>query len=135
MATSDDGSFKSLWGQLSTGISDLFQSEIRLAKTELSEKTDQVTKALLAVAGGLFIALAALVILLQAVVVALSDNMDPAMAALLVGVIAAIIGLVLVIGGAKGLKPANLEPRRTVNELRRDQDLAKEHMHDTRTQQ
>lgn len=135
MATSDDSSFKSLWNQLSSSLTDLFQSEIRLAKTELSEKTDQITKALLAIAGGLFIALAALVILLQAVVVALSDNMDPALAALLVGAVAAVVGLVLVIGGAKGLKPENLEPQRTVNELRRDQNLVKEHMHDTRTQQ
>ena len=135
MATSDDGSIKSLWTQLSSGVTDLFQSEIRLFKTEISEKTDQITKALLAIFGGLFIALAALVILLQALVVALSDNMDPALAALLVGAVAAIIGLVLVLGGARGLKPENLEHRRTTSELRRDQNLVKEHMHDTRTPQ
>lgn len=130
MATTDEGSFRSLWGQLSTSLTDLFQNEIRLAKTELSEKTDTMVKAIIAILGGMFIALAALVILLQAVVIALSDNMDPALAAVVVGGVAAIVALVLVIGGAKALKPENLAPTKTMRELKRDTDLVQEHTHD-----
>src|SRR5690606_29957766 len=131
--TSDDKSLKTLWLELSGSIADLFRNEVRLAKAELSEKTHAMTGALLAILGGIAIALASLVILLQALVVALSDFMDTGWAALLVGLVAGIIGLVLVMGGAKALKPSNLQPDRTMDELKQDKNLVKEHAHEQST--
>jgi|GEM_PF-5191429 len=129
MSTSSEStSIKGLFSQLTSGLTDLIRNEARLVRAELEEKVDTATQSLISVIGGLFIALAALVILLEALVVALSDWLDPAWAALIVGAVAAVIALILVIGGAKGLKRSARLPQETLSEAKRDRDMVKEHM-------
>ncbi|MBO6784647.1 MAG: phage holin family protein [Alphaproteobacteria bacterium] len=92
----------------------LVRQEIRLLKAELSEKADRVQKGLISIASGMLLALAALIILLQAVVVALANIMPPSIAALVVGVVVAAIAFVLLRIGQQTLKPENLKPQRTL---------------------
>ena len=69
---------------------------------------------------------AALMILLQALVLALSKIMDPVWASLLVGVAVAVVGALLLRTGAKTADPAKLRPERTAQALRKDAQLVKE---------
>jgi len=70
--------------------------------------------------GGI-LAIPALVVLLDAAVAALmSSGMSPALAAVIVGGVALIIGLVLLMAGTRRLKAASLVPDRTIHQLQRD---------------
>lgn len=104
----------------------LVRQEIDLAKTEVAEKFEQIQAGVAAVAAGLLIALAALLVLVQALVVALGNIMPPALAALVVGIVLALIAFVLVMNGASQLKPENLAPKRTIRSVRENAEKMKE---------
>jgi hypothetical protein len=124
---SDDRSFKELIGDLSGSISTLFRKEIQLARAETSEKITQSMVAVGAIAGGAILALAALLVLLQALVIAISElGVPPGWASLIVGVIVAAIAYFMIHKGTNDLKASSLAPSRTIDSLRSDAHMAKE---------
>jgi drug/metabolite transporter (DMT)-like permease len=128
MQQTDDRSLKELFGDLTQSVTTLFRKEIELARTEISEKVSQAGVAAGAVAAGGILALAALIVLLQALVIALTElGLAPALSALIVGGVVAIIAFALIYKGMNDLKASNLAPTRTVEALRRDADMVKEH--------
>ena len=128
MQQTDDRSLKELFGDLTQSVTTLFRKEIELARAETSEKMSQAGVAAGAIAGGGVLALAALIVLLQALVIALSElGVAPALAALIVGGVVAIIAFALIYKGVNDLKASNLTPTRTVEALRRDAHMVKEH--------
>lgn len=128
MQQSDDRSLKELFGDLTQSVSTLFRKEIELARAETSEKISQAGVAAGAIAGGGVLALAALIVLLQALVIALTElGLPPALSALIVGGIVAIIAFALIYKGINDLKASSLTPTRTVEALRRDAHMVKEH--------
>jgi glucan phosphoethanolaminetransferase (alkaline phosphatase superfamily) len=127
MQATDDRSLKGLLGDLSASITTLFRKEIQLARAETSEKITQSMVALGAIAGGAILALAALIVLLQALVLAIAEmGVPPALAALIVGVVVAAIACFMIHKGTTDLKASSLAPTRTVDSLRSDAQLAKE---------
>lgn len=127
MQHTDDRSIKDLLGDLSGSISTLFRKEIQLARAETSEKITQSMVALGAIAGGAILALAALIVLLQALVIAIAEaGVPPALSALIVGVVVAAIAYFMIHKGTNDLKASSLAPGRTMDSLRRDAQLAKE---------
>ena len=127
MQATDDRSLKGLLGDLSASITTLFRKEIQLARAETSEKITQSMIALGAIAGGAILALAALIVLLQALVIAIAEmGVPPALAALIVGVVVAAIAYFMIHKGTNDLKASSLAPTRTVDSLRSDAQLAKE---------
>jgi len=123
----EDRSMKDLLADLGTSTTTLFRKEIQLARAETSEKIQQVAVALGSIAGGAILALAALLVLLQAVVIGLTEAGIPAgWASLIVGVVVAGIGYVMIHKGTHDLKAGNLAPDRTVNALKRDAQVVKE---------
>jgi hypothetical protein len=98
--STDPRSIPQLIGDLATDVSSLVRKEAELVRAEFSEKTMQLAKAGGEMAGGAICLLAALIVLLQALVLALSKVMDPAWAALLVGVVVALVGVSLLRLGA-----------------------------------
>jgi drug/metabolite transporter (DMT)-like permease len=127
MQTTGDRSFKELFGDLTSSVSTLFRKEIELARAEASEKVGQAAFAAGSLAAGGILALAALIILLQALVIALTElGLAPALASLIVGGIVAIIAFALIYKGMNDLKASNLAPSRTVDSLRRDAHMIKE---------
>jgi hypothetical protein len=127
MQATDDRSLKGLLGDLSASITTLFRKEIQLARAETSEKITQSMVALGAIAGGAILALAALMVLLQALVIAIAEmGVPPALAALIVGVVVAAIAYFMIHKGTNDLKASSLAPTRTVDSLRSDAQLAKE---------
>lgn len=104
----------------------LMQQEARLARAEMGEKVEQVQLGLIAIVSGLLLAFCALLILLQALVVALANIMPASLAALLVGVVLAAIAFISVKSGAEQLKARNLMPNRTINSVRDSAETIKE---------
>jgi uncharacterized membrane-anchored protein YhcB (DUF1043 family) len=66
--------------------------------------------------------LAGLVILLMAAVYALALVLPAWLAALIVGVVAMVVGFVMVQSGKKQLEPSQLAPERTMQSLNKDKD-------------
>ncbi|KTR04509.1 membrane protein [Aureimonas ureilytica] len=105
---------------------ELFRTEGRLIRAELSDKLSQMQLAGGSLVAGAICLLVSLIILAGALVTAMAKYMDPAWAALLVGVILAVIGVVLLAAGKKSLEAVNLAPERTLGQLQKDGQLAKE---------
>ena len=126
-SASDDRSISDLIGDLSGNVSTLMRKEIELARAETSEKVSQATVAVGSILGGAILALAALIVLLQALVIALTNAGIPAgWSALIVGVIVAGIAYVLIHKGTSDLKAGNLAPERTIYSLKQNAQTLKE---------
>ncbi|NDW07805.1 phage holin family protein [Jiella pacifica] len=110
--------------------SELVQTETRLIRAELSDKVTQIEVAGGSLVAGAICLLVALLTLTAALVTAISKigepDIGPGWAALIVGVIIAVIGVILLMKGKKDLEPGNLMPNRTANQLSKDAKLAKE---------
>jgi hypothetical protein len=121
------GLFSDLWRETSTLVHD----EAELAKAELSEKVSQIGTgaAEMAVAGGVLFA--GFLVLLFAAVGALDLMIDSPHAAwiapLIVGVVVMLVGYVLLKRGQHQMKPESLAPEKTLQALRDDARLAREH--------
>jgi hypothetical protein len=105
----------------------LIRTEIRLARTELSEKVAKAVNAVGLLSGAIVLLFAALVLLLQGAVAWLVvAGMEPHWAAFLVGAAVGIIGLVLLFTALSALKVSNLTPDRTLDQVGKDMAVAKE---------
>jgi hypothetical protein len=122
------GLFSDLWRETTT----LVHEEAELAKAELSEKVSQVTTGAGEIAAGGAILFAGFIVLLFAAVGAL-ELMLPTehsiwLAPLIVGLVVMIIGYIALSRGKKQMQAESLAPRRTMESLKRDARLAKEHV-------
>lgn len=115
-----------LLGQLGRELPSLVTKELALAKVEISESINATKAGLMSLAGGGAVLLAGLIILLQAVVYALSQVMDAWLAALIVGVIVMVVGYVMVQGGKKKFAPSAFKPSRTLHSLQKDKAAIRE---------
>ena len=100
----------------------LVRQEVQLAKAEASEKVEEATAGIAAMVAAGVIALAALLVLVQALVVALTNWLEiPAsLSSLLVGVGLAIIAFMVFSAGKSKLSSENLKPKRTLRSVRDD---------------
>jgi hypothetical protein len=120
--------FSDLWRETTT----LVHEEAELAKAELSEKVSQVTTGAGEIAAGGAILFAGFIVLLFAAVGAL-ELMLPTehsiwLAPLIVGLVVMIIGYIALSRGKKQMQAESLAPQRTMESLKRDARLAKEHV-------
>ena len=104
----------------------LLRQEISLARAEAGEKIDQIQNGFIALVAGLLIAFCALLVLVQALVVALANIMPASVASLAVGIVLAVISYISVTSGSRQLKPENLAPKRTMKSLRESAERMKE---------
>ena len=111
---------------LTRDTAELVTAEIRLARAEMSEKIDQAQSGLVAMIAGLLITFIAVMVLVQALVVALSNVMAAELAALLVGGTLLVIGLFVLNFGTEHLKPENMKPKRTMRAARRAGERVRE---------
>jgi hypothetical protein len=126
----DDRSFGTLFSDLTRESTTLVQQEIALARAEMSEKVSQVGNGLVSLIIGGFVLFAGLLKLLDAAIYGIGElfppDLSPWLAALIVGAIVTIIGIVMFQKGRSNLKSQHLAPQRTVESLRRDTEFAKE---------
>ncbi|MDZ4370611.1 MAG: phage holin family protein [Phenylobacterium sp.] len=112
-----------LLGQLVDDMTGLVRKEVELIRVEMTEKVQRAGRAVADIAAGGLLLIAALLVLLQALVLALSKVMDPIWAALLVGLGVAGIGYLLVRSGMQALSLKGLSPDRSARQLRKDTEL------------
>jgi uncharacterized membrane protein YqjE len=122
------GLFSDLFRETST----LVHEEAQLAKAEISEKVSQLGTGVAAIAAGGAILFAGFIVLLFAAVNALAMFLPPEHAAwlapLIIGLIVMIAGYLSLSKGRKEFKAESLKPSRTMESLRRDTQLVKEHL-------
>ncbi|HYG87697.1 MAG TPA: phage holin family protein [Azospirillum sp.] len=121
-------SIAGLFADLARDMTGLVRTELEMAKTELSEKAGQAAGGAVFIAIGGFVAFAGLLVLLACVVLALTQVVAPWLAALIVGLVVAAIGVVLMLTGRSRLRPQNLQPNRTIETLRDDKRWAQGHL-------
>jgi hypothetical protein len=124
--TMDPRSLPQLLADLTHDLSTLVRKESELVRVEFKENLQQVARGGAKVAVGAVLLLAAVMILLQTLVLGLSKIMDPVWASLLVGVVVAIVGVVLLRNGAKSANPAVLRPDKAATQLKKDAQFVKE---------
>lgn len=122
----EERSLRDLFTELVRELTDLVRKEITLAKTETSEKLSQLGTGIAALGIGALLTFAGLLVLLDALVLKLSDRMSPALAALIVGGIVAAIGVFLLLRGKNNLSAGSLAPTRTAESLRRDAEMVRD---------
>jgi hypothetical protein len=119
-------SVATLLSDLARDFSLLIRQEVALAKAEASEKVGQLGMGVGMMAAGGFVAFAGLIVLMFAGVYALSLVMEPWQAALIVGGVVTLLGLVLVFVGKSKLSADKLTPQRTIQSIKDDARWAKE---------
>lgn len=108
---------------LADDVTRLFAQEIALAKAEVSDAVKDIKAGVLSLAVGLGVLFAGFIILLVAAVFALSLVVEPWLAALIVGGVDSIIGVVLLLKAKKSLDPQGMVPTRTIESLRNDEAM------------
>ena len=111
--------------QLMREVPELFAKELALVKAELQQNLATLKAGTAAVATGAIVLLAGFVILLLAAVYALAMVLEPWLAALIVGAVTVIVGLIMVQSGKKQFEPSHLRPDRTLHAMEQDKDTLK----------
>lgn len=122
----DPRSVPQLLGDLTREVTTLVRKEVQLIRAEFSEKVTQLEVGAGSVAAGAICLLVALNVLAGALVIALTEFMGAGWAALLVGVVLAVLGAVLVKKGASNLSPSELVPERTAHQVSQDATMLRE---------
>ena len=111
--------------------SDLVRKEVSLAKAELRQKLNRAGTGLGMIVAAAVLGIVTLNVLTVALVAALAEtDLGPIWSAVVVGVVLAILAYVLLRKGMADLKPENLMPTRTVENVQRDASAVKEAYHD-----
>jgi hypothetical protein len=117
----------SLLNRAASEVSYLVQTELRLARTEISDKIGKVATGGAHVGAGAVLALAGLIILLLAIVRWLEiAGLPSEWGLLLVGGGVVLLGVALLRRGTRSMKGSNLVPQRTLDQLRADLSAIKE---------
>lgn len=114
-----------LVGEIGEDLSKLFRQEIELAKTEIREEAGKAGKAAGMLGGAGFAGTMAAVLLSLALVFALANVMDAGWAALIVGVLWAIAGVVLYSAGRTRMRQVSPKPQETIETLKEDAQWAR----------
>ncbi len=118
-----------LFGQLTQDLALLVRQEAQLAKTEMQTKVSRATSNLVSLAAGGIVALIGSLAITAALILLLVDpvGLEPWLAALLVGAVMGGVGYFMLQGGLRDLKQIDPAPRRTVDSIKEDIQMAKEH--------
>jgi hypothetical protein len=124
----DQRSLGELFADLTRQTTTLIRQEVELAKTEMSAKATTVGRNVAFLAVGGAVAYAGFLALLAAAIIALATiaDVDWWLSALIVGVIAAVVGALLIMRGRDALQREDLAPRRTIETLKEDAEWARD---------
>ena len=126
MDSGDPRSVIELISTLTADLANLVRKESELIRAEVSEKLSQSMAAGRLFGIGAALLLGAFLVLLQALVIALSKIMDPLWASLVVGVVIGGIGLLFIRNAAGKVSPSEMMPDRSARQLRQDVQLVKD---------
>ena len=105
----------------------MLRQELSLARAETQDKLHQIIAVLVAMLGGALLAFAGLIILLDALVYGLVEaGMERWLAALVVGGVVALVGLLVAWKAQSDLSATRLAPERSAASFRKDVDMLRE---------
>ena len=114
-----DRSLGELFSDLSQQTAELIRQEMRLAKTELTEKAADVGRHAMMIGAGVAFALAAVVTLAAAITLLLVEvGVEPWIAALLAAAAMGATGFLLAQSGISALKQKSIAPVETMHSLK-----------------
>src|SRR5690242_19362270 len=120
-------SISRLLGDAVEQLSQLIQTEIRLARAELADKATKAGIGAGMVFGGMLLIVPALVMFLMELALLLVHwGMSPILSHFLAGVVGLVLGGALIMVGLQRLKPSALTPDTTIRQVRKDITAAKE---------
>lgn len=123
---SDLRTITTLLGDALSQFSKLFQNEVDLAKAELGEKAQQVGVAAGFLAGAAVLVIPAVIMALSALAAALvQGGWSEPVAYLIAALVAAMLAGIFLVIGMQRLKPENLKPVETMQQLERDKAAVK----------
>lgn len=120
-------SLRDIVSGLAEDASNLVRGEVALARAELEQKTTRLVSGLVSLFGAMLLAFAGLIIVLLAAAQGLSYVMPLWAALLVVGAVVLAIGVAMALAARNALSPSGLVPERTINNLRTDAEVVKEH--------
>lgn len=123
--TRDSESTPSLLRRLIGDVSLLLSQEVALLKAETKQSIGELKAATVGIAMGGAVAFLGLIFLLLAAVYGLSNVVDPWLAALIVGGVVTLIGVIMLATGRRKLEPASLAPTRTAASITKDTEMIK----------
>lgn len=115
-----------LIAKLSKDVSLLVRQEVALAKQEAGDKLATIKAEAFGVTLGVLLGHAALLVLIAALVLGLSELLKPWLAGLIVGVLLAAVSAALLLRGKTRLSQLDLKPHRALENIRRDVEAVKE---------
>jgi MFS family permease len=123
----DERPLGELFAELARETSTLVRQEVQLAKAEVTESATNAGRAIALLLAGGAVAYAGFLAVLAAIILGLWDaGLEAWQAALLVGIVVAVIGIFLVMRARDTLQTTVLVPRKTVATLKEDQEWMKE---------
>lgn len=105
----------------------LFRKELALAGSEVSHSLNDTKKGVSSLISGVVVLNSGYLFLLAAATLGLGQIMELWLAALIVGGVVTVIGLIMVAAGKKKLEPSSLKPTRTMDSFQKDKEAVKEH--------
>ena len=129
----DYDSTPSLLRRLADDVGTLLAQEVALLKAETARSIGELKASTASIAIGGAVAFMGGFFLLLAVVYGLSNVVQPWLAALIVGGVVTLVGVIMLSAGRRKLEPAAVAPRRTAAALRKDAEMIKgvsQHEHD-----
>lgn len=123
----DDATVAGLLRRLADDTTSLVSKEIALARAEVGQSVDSLKAALVGMLVGAVVLICGLGVLLGSAVYALVEigDMRRWTAALLVGAVATVIGVILLNGAKSRLSASTIVPERTVQSLQKDQEMVR----------
>jgi uncharacterized membrane protein YqjE len=123
----DDQSLGELFNRLGTQLGTLIRQEMELARAELTANATRTAQNASLIGAGAAVGYAAFLALVAAAIALLASiGLDAWIAALVVAIVLGIVAFALVQRGRSQLTAASLAPRRTIESLKEDAELAKE---------
>ncbi|WP_119271481.1 phage holin family protein [Taklimakanibacter deserti] len=109
-------------------LGDLLQTEVQLAQAELSEKVSDIGRGVTYLAATAIFLIPVITLLLLALALWLRDatGMSLALSMLISALLGAVIGAICAFSGMKYLRPNNLKPSVTLQQIKRDIAAAKD---------
>jgi hypothetical protein len=121
----ENESTPSLLRRLVDDVGALFAQELALLKAETMQSVAELKAAAASIAIGGAVAFMGAFFLLLAAVYGLSNVVEPWLAALIVGGVVTLVGIIMLATGRRKLEPSAIAPRRTAAALRKDTEMVK----------
>ena len=123
----EERSLGDLFAELASETTTLLRQEVKLAKAEMTQSATEAGRGVAVLVAGGAVAYAGFLALLAAAVIGLwQAGLEPWVAALIVGAVVAVIGIILVLRAKESLSASNRAPRRTVRTIKEDTAWVKE---------